>query len=67
MSIRKSEPERETLFVCNVKVPEQRARGLDPVAVTRLEALASLLALWQRPATRRLLTFCGTSVRYEMS
>jgi ParB-like chromosome segregation protein Spo0J len=52
MSIRKSEPERETLFVCNVKVPEQRARGLDPVAVTRLAESMAELGL-QTPITVR--------------
>ena len=52
MSIRKSEPERETLFVCNVKVPEHRARGLDPAAVARLAESMAELGL-QTPITVR--------------
>jgi ParB-like chromosome segregation protein Spo0J len=52
MSIRKCEPERETLFVCNVKVPEQRARGLDPMAVTRLAESMAQIGL-QTPITVR--------------
>ena len=37
MSVRGGrEPEREVLFICNVKVPEHRARGLDAAAVSCL-------------------------------
>ena len=48
----KQEPERETLFVCNVKIPEHRARGLDAAAVTRLAESMARLGL-QTPITVR--------------
>lgn len=48
----KQEPERETLFVCNVKVPEHRARGLDVAAVTRLAESMAQIGL-QTPITVR--------------
>ena len=53
MSVRRRrEPERETLFVCNVKVPEHRARGLDTAAVTRLAESMAQIGL-QAPITVR--------------
>lgn len=36
MSGRRQEPARETLFIENITVPAQRARGLDEASVTRL-------------------------------
>jgi ParB/RepB/Spo0J family partition protein len=53
MSVRgRHEPEREALFVCNVKVPEHRARGLDDAAVTRLAESMAQIGL-QTPITVR--------------
>lgn len=55
MSLRRGrapEPERETLFVSNVKVPEHRARGLDAAAVTRLAESMAQIGL-QTPITVR--------------
>ena len=53
MSIRRpQEPERERLFLGNVKVPEHRARGLDPAAVERLAESMGRLGL-QTPITVR--------------
>lgn len=37
------------------------------VAVTRVDACAPRVALWQRPATSMLLSPCGTSDRYGIS
>lgn len=48
----RQEPERETLFVCNVKVPEHRARGLDEAAVSRLAESMAQIGL-QTPITVR--------------
>lgn len=53
MSVRGGrEPEREALFVCNVKVPEHRARGLDAAAVSRLAESMAQIGL-QTPITVR--------------
>ena len=48
----RQEPEREALFVSNVKVPEHRARGLDAAAVTRLAESMAQIGL-QTPITVR--------------
>lgn len=48
----RQEPEREALFVGNVKVPEHRARGLDAAAVTRLAESMAQIGL-QTPITVR--------------
>lgn len=48
----RQEPEREALFVSNVKVPEHRARGLDPAAVARLAESMAQIGL-QTPITVR--------------
>ena len=48
----RQEPEREALFVSNVKVPEHRARGLDAVAVARLSESMAQIGL-QTPITVR--------------
>lgn len=53
MSVRGGrEPEREQLFVCNVKVLEHRARGLDAAAVARLAESMARIGL-QTPITVR--------------
>lgn len=53
MKIRgRQEPEREALFICNVKVPEHRARGLDAAAVARLGESMAQIGL-QTPITVR--------------
>ena len=49
---RPKEPERERLFLGNVKVPEHRARGLDLAAVERLAESMARLGL-QTPITVR--------------
>ncbi len=48
----RQEPEREALFVSNVKVPEHRARGLDTAAVARLAESMAQIGL-QTPITVR--------------
>lgn len=48
----RQEPEREALFVSNVKVPEHRARGLDAAAVARLAESMAQIGL-QTPITVR--------------
>jgi ParB-like chromosome segregation protein Spo0J len=48
----RQEPEREALFVGNVKVPEHRARGLDAAAVARLAESMAQIGL-QTPITVR--------------
>ena len=50
MSIRQKERERGLLYVENIKVPEQRARGLDEATVARLAESLSRIGL-QTPIT----------------
>ena len=56
-------PSSVLVFTASAAAAPAASPSAIAVAVTRRDALASLLALWQRPATKRLPTFCGTSVR----